>query len=197
MNGGSDRLEMKDGDLVLSAGNTRVWSSNTGGNVGARFVVGADGKPSVRSAAGAVLWPKPGIKENSASCRAGMKLLQDNMYKYPARPDAAPAGKLSWSDAYGGKFKPNHLAACDAVGKHIADNKGDPKLAAVVAAEAAAGGWANLFMGRVGIVAMGDRILGYCPNLHRSQFDCVSATDPRIRGGSAQVLAILDLLDKT
>lgn len=191
MNPAADKLELKDGDLVLSGAGTKLWSSNTGGNPGARLVVGADGGPRVLSAAGAVLWPKPTITGQLAACRAGVTLLQDNLYKYPSRPENAPAGKLSWKDAYAAQFKPTHLPACDAVGKHLADNKASP----ATAAADAVGGWAAQFTGRTGILPVGDRILAYCPNLHRSQYDCVRASDA-LRGAFANILKVLDALQK-
>ena len=55
-------------------------------------------------------------------------------------------------------------------------------------------GWENYIDGRLGIVSIGERIETYCPELHLSQFDCVTTTT-RSLGTIAGAQKALDLLD--
>ena len=53
-----DKLTFNDGNLAVYAGDKMLWSSNTGNNPGARFVISNEGHPMVLSSTGEVLWPR-------------------------------------------------------------------------------------------------------------------------------------------
>lgn len=129
------------------------------------------------------------------SCRAGLGALTTNLYKYPDKPTVAPAGKRAWKDVYG-EFKADQLPACNRVGKFLDARKGQPITQAVEARVEADGvkSFADYFTGRLGVVFHGDRILGYCPNLHRSQYDCVSGSQRIAAISTPRILAALDRL---
>lgn len=133
------------------------------------------------------------LKADVTTCRAGMTLLSANMYAYPAKVNEAANGKRAWTDAYG-EFKKTDLPGCDAIGRFLTTFKGYPGLSGVEAAIAAdGGGWADYYTGRAGLISIGDRIGSYCPNLHKSQYDCVRAsTDSNT--DITRVNKVLDLL---
>jgi hypothetical protein len=134
------------------------------------------------------------LQRNISTCRAGLDALVANLYHYPDKPDTGSAGKRAWKDVYG-DFRASHRPACDEVGKFIKERSGQPIVKAVERAIEADGvaNYEEYFTGRLGVAFHGDRILSYCPNLHRRRYDCVSASK---RIGEISTPHILDKLDR-
>ncbi|RYZ43452.1 MAG: hypothetical protein EOO71_03630 [Myxococcaceae bacterium] len=120
----------------------------------------------------------PQVSTDAVTCRAGLMALKNDMYRYPARPEtAAAAGRESFKIVYA-RFKATQLAACDRVNTYLKANSTQAVAASASSVMKTDGvaSFGDYLQGRGGIVFIGDRILGYCPNLHKSQYDCVSAT---------------------
>lgn len=114
------------------------------------------------------------LKQHVTTCGAGLKLLKDNMYAYPAKINAPNGTKKAWTEVWG-SFTKDSQAACGAIGKFIMDRRDHPALAdAVARLKAEPGDWMN---DKGGIAFLGNRITQYCPNLHKSQLDCVATTN--------------------
>lgn len=84
---GSHRLVMQaDGNAVVYAGSTSVWSTKTAGHAGARLRMGADGALAVVAASGSVVWSN-GIRSTGARL-----VLKPDGRLY----EIAPAGNSVW-----------------------------------------------------------------------------------------------------
>jgi len=99
------------------------------------------------------------------------------MYKYPANPTQGVHGMKAWSEVYP-DFQTNYRPACNAIGSFINANQGKKVVAAIEESykEKGFNNWDAIFNSNIGIDANGSRITQYCPQKHRTQFDCIEAS---------------------
>ncbi|MCA9541129.1 MAG: hypothetical protein KC620_19650, partial [Myxococcales bacterium] len=109
------------------------------------------------------------LQKNVDVCRTGADSLHANLYRYPAQPTAFKAA----FDAFDGAGS----KACNDAVSYIIANRTHPSLAAPAAVlDASAGHWVEE------ILSQGRGVIGYCPQKHSNQFDCIKGGD-RIAAG--------------
>jgi hypothetical protein len=69
-----DKMEFKDGNLILSAAGKAIWSSNTEGHPGATFIINEYGKPNIVDKNGVILWSEKSMILNCSNSPTGAKV---------------------------------------------------------------------------------------------------------------------------
>lgn len=110
------------------------------------------------------------LKNDIATCKAGLTQLENNAYVYSA---TAPID--NWTRALT-TFKTDYLPACQSIGVFLTNHAGAPSLAPIETAIQNDGvaNWDGYWEARGGIIFLGNLIMSNCPAFHQSRFDCIN-----------------------